>query len=154
ARIAAMHRSERPWRIITLSNRHAVQCWRADALRQIEPQEGGCRVAGTSGDLAGGRPIGDGKQQAYHQVAQQQPGELLGHFGRVAVEKSGRLSLGHYLLQGRAARLASYGVQRPCDLGRAHRLGDRKPEYGNHGGITYFALELRPEDDQSASERL
>jgi len=53
-------------------------------------QEGGCRVAGTSPDFAGGRSLGDTEQQADHQMAPEQPGELLGKFGRTACEQSGR----------------------------------------------------------------
>jgi hypothetical protein len=47
-------------------------------------QEGGCGVAATSRDFAGARSLGDTEQQADHQIAPEQPGELLGKFGRMA----------------------------------------------------------------------
>jgi len=58
-------------------------------------QEGGCGLAGTSRDFAGVRSLGDAEQQADHQMAPEQPGELLGKFGRTACEQSGRLGPGH-----------------------------------------------------------
>jgi hypothetical protein len=47
-------------------------------------QEGSCGVAGTSRDSAGVRSLGDAEQQVDHQMAPEQPGELLGKFGRTA----------------------------------------------------------------------
>jgi hypothetical protein len=44
-------------------------------------QEGGCGVAGTYHDFAGVRSLGDAEQQADHQIAPEQPRELLGKFG-------------------------------------------------------------------------
>src|SRR5712691_11689213 len=70
-------------------------------------QEGGCGVAGTSRDFAGVRSLGDAEQQADHRVAPEQPGELLGKFGRTARKQSGRLGLGHDFTQGGAACLAA-----------------------------------------------
>ena len=89
-------------------------------------QEGGCGVAGTSRDFAGAGSLGDAEQQADHQIAPEQPGELLGKFGRTAIEKSGRLSPSHELTQRGTTRLAPYGVQRLRHLGRMDRLGDRQ----------------------------
>src|SRR4029077_1106766 len=78
-------------------------------------QEGGCGVAGTSRDFAGVWSLGDAEQQADHQIAPEQPGKLLGKFGRTACEQSGRLGLGHDFTQGGAACPASYRVdQAPC----------------------------------------
>jgi len=54
-------------------------------------QEGSCGVAGTSRDSARVRSLGDAEQQANHQIAPKQPGELLGKFGRTPCEQSGRL---------------------------------------------------------------
>ena len=53
-------------------------------------QEGGCGVAGTSRDFAGVQSLGDAEQQVDHQMAPEQPGELLGKFRRTAREQSGR----------------------------------------------------------------
>jgi hypothetical protein len=39
------------------------------------------------------RWIGDTEQQAYDQIAPEQPGKLLGHFGGVTIEESGRSRL-------------------------------------------------------------
>ena len=76
-------------------------CWLIDTPGLVPPriefQEGCGSIAGASRDLARARPLGDAKQQAHHQVAKEQPGKLLGHPGRVAAEKSGRLRPGHDL---------------------------------------------------------
>ena len=47
-------------------------------------QEGSCCVVGTSSDFAGVRSLGDAEQQADHQIAPEQPGELLDKLGRAA----------------------------------------------------------------------
>ena len=88
-------------------------------------QEGGCGIAGTSRDFAGVRTLDDIEQQADHQIAPEQPGELPGKFGRMAREQSGRLGLGHDFTQGGAACLASYRVERTRHFGyiRLPRLG-------------------------------
>ena len=111
-------------------------------------QEGGCGVAGTSRDFAGVRSLGDAEQQADRQIAPEQPGELLGKFGRTAREQSGRLGLGHDFTQGGAACLASYRVERTRHFGGLDRLADRQSEYRNDRGIAYLADELRPERSQ------
>src|SRR5260370_39258855 len=108
-------------------------------------QEGGCGVAGTSRDFAGVRSLGDAEQQANHQIAPEQPGELLGKFGRTAFEQSRRLGPGHDFTQGGAACLASYRVERTRHFGGLDRLGDRQSEYRNDSGIAYLSDELRPE---------
>jgi len=54
----------------------------------MELQEGGGCTAGSPGDFPGGRRVYDAEQQADHQVAPEQPGELLGHFRRAAAEQS------------------------------------------------------------------
>src|SRR5258708_39113104 len=111
-------------------------------------QEGGCGIAGTSRDFAGVRSLGDAEQQADYQMAPEQPGELLGKFGRTASEQSGRLGPGHDFTQGRAACLAPYRVERARHFGGLDRLADRQPEYRNDCGIAYLADELRPERSQ------
>src|ERR1700730_2182448 len=105
-------------------------------------QEGGCRAAGTSRDFARFRSLGDAEQQADHQIAPEQPGELLGKFGRTPFEQSGRLGLGHDFTQGSAACLASYRVERTRHFWGLHRLADRQPEYRNDRGIAYLPDEL------------
>src|SRR5712664_2612015 len=115
---------------------------------RMKLQEGSCGVAGTSRDFAGGRSLGDAEQQADHQMAPEQPGELLGKFGRAACEQSGRLCPGHDFTQGGAACLASYRVERTRHFGGLDRLGDRQSEYRNDRGIAYLADELRPERSQ------
>jgi hypothetical protein len=117
-------------------------------------QEGGCGVAGTSRDFAGIRSLGDAEQQADHQIAPEQPGELLGKFGRTAREQSGRLGLGHDFAQGGAACLASYRVERARHFGGLDRLGYRQPEYRNDRGIAYLAHELCPERSQHLRQGL
>src|SRR5260370_40265112 len=102
-------------------------------------QEGGCSVAGTSRDFAGVRSLGDAEQQADHQIAPEQPGELPGKFSRTACEQSGRLGPGHDFTQGGAACLAPYRVERTRHFGRLDRLGDRESEYRNDRGIAYLA---------------
>src|SRR5882762_11816377 len=94
-------------------------------------QEGGCGVAGTFSDFAGVRSLGDAEKQADHQIAPEQPGELLGKFGRTACEQSGRLGLGYDFTQGGAAYLASDRVERTRHFGGVDRLGDRQSEYRN-----------------------
>jgi hypothetical protein len=88
-------------------------------------QEGGCGVAGTSRDFAGGRSLGDAKQQADQQIAPEQPAELLGKFDGTAHEQPGRLGLGHDFAQGGAACLAPYRVERTRHFRGLNRLGDR-----------------------------
>jgi hypothetical protein len=117
---------------------------------RIELQEGGRGVASASSELPGTRPIDDAKQQADHQVAPQQPGEVLGHFEGIAAQDSGPLGPGHYFPQGAPARLASYRVQCPRDFGCADRLGDRQPEDGDDDGIADLAQELCPDSGQRA----
>src|SRR5215470_11333477 len=73
-------------------------------------QEGSCCVAGTSSDFAGVRSLGDAEQQADHQIAPNQPGELLGKFGRTSCEQSGPLAPA--MILRKAARL----VSRPIEL--------------------------------------
>src|SRR5258708_29751120 len=111
-------------------------------------QEGGCGVAGTSRDLAGARPLGDAEQEADNQMAPEQPGELLGKFGRTACEQSGRLGLGHDFTQRGAACLASSRVESTRHFGGLDRLADRQSEYRNDRGIAYLADELGPERNQ------
>src|SRR5438445_994889 len=111
-------------------------------------QEGGCGLAGTSRDFAGVWSLGDAEQQADHQIAPQQPGELLSKFGRTPCEQFGRMGLGHDFTQGGAACLSSYRVERTRHFGRLARLADRQPEYRNDRGIAYLADELRPERSQ------
>src|SRR5262245_58003023 len=111
-------------------------------------QEGGCGVAGTSRDFAGLRSLGDAEQQTDYEIAPEQPGELLGKFGRTACEQSGRLGPGHDCTQSGAACLASYRVERTRHFGGLDRLGDRESEYRNDRGIAYLADELRPERSQ------
>src|SRR5260370_37288215 len=111
-------------------------------------QEGGCGVAGTSRDFARVRSLGDAEQQADHQMAPEQPGELLGTFGRTACEQSGRLGAGQDFTQGGAACLASYRVERTRHFGGLDRLGGRQSEYRNDRGIAYLADELCPERTQ------
>src|ERR1700738_5328823 len=111
-------------------------------------QEGGWGGAAPYPVFAGFRSLGDAEQQADHQIAPEQPGELLGKFGRTAREQSGRLGLGHDFTQGGAACLASYRVERTRHFGGLDRLGDRQPEYRNDRGAAYLADELRPERSQ------
>src|SRR6267378_6636069 len=102
-------------------------------------QEGGCGVAGTSRDFSGVRSLGDAEQQADQQIAPEQPGELLGKFGRTACEQSGRLGAGHDFTQGGVASLASYRVERVRHFGGLDRFSDRQSEYRNDRGIAYLA---------------
>src|SRR3977135_2086123 len=102
-------------------------------------QEGGCGVAGTSRDFAGVRSLGDAEQQADHQIAPEQPGELLGTFGRAACNTGGRLGPGHDFTQGGAACLASYRVERTRHFWGLDSLGDCQSEYRNDRGIAYLA---------------
>src|SRR5258708_6663068 len=111
-------------------------------------QEGGCGVAGTSRDFAGVRSPDDAEQQADHQIAPEQPGELLGKLGRTAREQSGRLRLRHDFTQGGAACLASYRVERTRHFGCLDRLANRQAEYRNDRWVAYLADELRPERSQ------
>src|SRR5260370_36401324 len=106
-------------------------------------QEGGCGVSGTSRDFAGVRSLGDAEQQADHQMAPEQPGELLDKLGRTACEQSGRLGPGHDFTQGGAACVASSRVEGKRHFGGLDRLGDRQSEYRNDRGIAYLADELR-----------
>src|SRR5258708_29624721 len=111
-------------------------------------QEGGCGVAGTSRDFAGVRSLGDAEQQADHQMAPEQPAELLSKFGRTACEQSGRLGASHDFTQGSAACLASSRVERTRHFGGLDHLGNCQSEYRNDRGIAYLADELRPERNQ------
>src|SRR5260370_24825767 len=111
-------------------------------------QEGSRGVAGTSRDFAGVRSLGDDEEQADNKMAREQPGELLGKFGRTACEQSGRLGPGHDFTQGGAACVASSRVERTRHFGGLDCLGDRQPEYRNDRGIAYLADELRPERSQ------
>src|ERR1700730_4977323 len=105
-------------------------------------QEGGRGVAGTYRDFAVVRSRGDAEKQVHHQIAPEQPGELLGKFGRTPYEQSGRLGLGHDFTQGGAACLASCRVERTRHFWGLHRLADRQPEYRNDRGIAYLPDEL------------
>src|SRR5580700_3178815 len=111
-------------------------------------QEGGCGVAGTYRDFAGVRSLGNAEQQADHQIAPEQPRELLGKFRRTPCEQSGGLGPGHDFTQGGAACLTSYRVERMGNFGGLDRLADRQSEYRNDRGIAYLADELRPERSQ------
>jgi hypothetical protein len=111
-------------------------------------QKGGCGVAGASRDFAGVRSLGDAEQQADHQIAPKQPGELLGKFGRTACEQSGSLGARHDFAQGGAACLASRRVERTRHFRGLDRPGNRQSEYRNDRGIGYSADELRPEGSQ------
>src|SRR5260370_18218783 len=115
---------------------------------RMKLEEGGCGVAGTSRDFAGVRSLGDAEQQADHQIAPEQPGELLGKFGRTASEQSRHLGQGHDFTQGGAACLASYRVESTRHFGGLDRLGDRQSEYRNDRGIAYLPDELRPDTSQ------
>src|SRR6516225_8795187 len=117
-------------------------------------QEGGCGVAGTSSDFAGARSLGDAEQQADLQIAPEEPGELLGKFGRTSCEQSGRLGSGHYFTQGGATSLARYRVERTRHFGRVSHFGDRQSEYGNDRGIACLADDLRPKRSQHVREDL
>jgi hypothetical protein len=105
-------------------------------------QEGGRSVAGTSRNFAGVRPLGDAEQQADHQIAPQQPGELLGKFDRAACEQSGRLGLGHEFTQGRTGCLSSDRIERTRHFGGLGYLGNSQPEYRNDRGVGYLADEF------------
>src|ERR1700734_1550117 len=98
-------------------------------------EEGGGGGAGTSRDFEGVRSLSDAEQQADHQIAPEQPGELLSKYGRTACEQSRHLGQGHDFMQGGAASLASYRVERTRHLGGLHSLGDRQSEYRNYRGI-------------------
>src|SRR5690242_2831407 len=100
-------------------------------------QEGSCGGAGTSCDFAEVRSLGDAEQQADHQSAPEQSGELLGKLGRTAREQSGRLGPGHDFMQGGAACIAPCRVERTRYFGGLDRLGDRQSEYRNDRGIAY-----------------
>src|SRR5262245_16102871 len=104
-------------------------------------QEGSCCLVGTSSDFAGVRSLGDAEQQADHQIAPEQSGELLGKFCRTSCEQSGRLGSGHDLTQGGAACLAPYRVERTRYFGGLGHLGDRQSEYRNDRGVAYLADE-------------
>src|SRR5260370_28518909 len=106
-------------------------------------QEGGCGVASSFRDFAGARSLGDAEQQADHQMAPEQPGELPGQFGRTACEQSGRLGLGHVFTQCHAACLASYRVERTHHFWGLDRLDDLQSQYRNVCRIAYLAYELR-----------
>src|SRR6185295_11013952 len=107
-------------------------------------EEDSCCVAGTCRDFPGVRSLSDAEQQADHQVAPEQPGELRSKFGGTACEQSGLLRLNHDFTQGGAACLASYRVKRMRHFRGLDRLGDRQPEYRNDCGIADLADELRP----------
>jgi hypothetical protein len=62
--------------------------------------------------ISRGRRVDDAEQQADHQVAPEQSGELLGHVRRTAAEQSAGLGLGHDRRQGGAAGLVPEGMQR------------------------------------------
>jgi hypothetical protein len=117
-------------------------------------QEGGRGVAGTSSDFAGVRSLGDSEQQADLQIAPEEPGELLGKFGRTSCEQSGRLSSGHDFAQGGATSLACYRVERTRYFGGVGHLGDRQSEYGNDRGLACLADDLRPERSQHLRQGL
>jgi len=82
-------------------------------------QEVGRGDASTSRYFTRVRPHGSSEQQANHQISPKQPSKLLGEFGRLTCNQSGRLSLNHDFPQGEAARRLSYS-------------GNRKPKYGNN----------------------
>jgi hypothetical protein len=121
-------------------------------LRQrMKLQEGGCGVAGTSRDFAGIRSLGDAEQQADHQIAPEQPGKLLGMFGRTACEQSGRLGLGHDFTQGGAACPASYRVECTPHFRGLDRLGDRQSEYRNDLGSLISRTSFVPKETSTCS---
>src|SRR6266436_6689707 len=95
-------------------------------------QEGGRCVAGTSCDFAGGRSLGDAEKQADHQIAPEQPGELLGKFGRTACEQSGRLGLG---AEHSAATLAPFAAPTSrLNPSGTHSIADlSRGDVGSHG---------------------
>src|SRR5882724_4832892 len=111
-------------------------------------QEGGGCVAGTSRDFAGVRSLGDAEQQADHQMAPEQPAELLCKFGRAAREQSRRLGSGHDFTHGGPACLTSSRVEHTRYFWGLDRLSDRQPEYRNDLGIAYLADEPRRERSQ------
>ena len=117
-------------------------------------QEGDGGVAGTSSDLAGVRSLSDAEQQTDLQIAPEQADELLGKFGRMSREQSGRLGSGHDFAQGRAATLACYRVERTRHFGGVGHLGDRESEYGNDRGIARLTDDLRPEKNQHLRQGL
>ena len=102
----------------------------------------------------GGRPLDNAQQQVEHQAAPQQAEQPLGHFDRVAVEQTRRPAPLHDSSQGSAARLAAKGVERPGDLGRARRLGNRQPEDGDDGGIADLLQEPRADGGQRPRQAL
>src|SRR5216684_1376360 len=104
-------------------------------------QEGRCSGAGTSRDFAGVRSLGDAEQQADHQMAPEQPAELLGKFGRMACEQSALPGPAHDFTQSRAACLPSYRVERTRHFWGLDHLGDRQSEYRNDLRIAYLADE-------------
>src|SRR5215831_7883353 len=120
----------------------------------MKVQKSGCSVAGASLDLTLVRPLGDAEQQAHHQIAPEQPSELLGQFCRTAIEQSGGLSLLHDVTQRGAARLAPCGIERPRHLGRVDRLGDRQSEYGDNLWVADLVEEPCSERSEQAPEAL
>src|SRR5260370_33630258 len=117
-------------------------------------QEGGCGVAGTSSNFAWVRSLGDAEEEADQQIAQEQPSDLRGKFGRTSSEESGPLGTGHDFPQGGPACLASDRVERTRHFGGLDHLGDRQSEYHNDRGIAYLADELGPEGSQHLRQGL
>ena len=113
-----------------------------------------CCVAGTSSNFTRVRSLSDAEQEADHQVAPEQPGELRNKFGRTACEQSGLLGLTHNFPQGGAAGLSSCRVERSRHFRGVARLGDRQPEYCDDRRIAYLAEELRPKRSQDLRQGL
>src|SRR4051794_494073 len=80
-----------------------VQCSSALSSRRISEQEGRCGLLGTRRDLPGARALADVEQQAEQFAAPQQPEQLLGRLGRVAVNEAGGCGAAHDLAQRAAA---------------------------------------------------
>ena len=92
------------------------------------------RVASPCFDRALVRSLDDPKQQIDHQVAPEQPRELLGEVCRAAIDQSGGARLAHDVAQRGPTRLSPKSIERPRHFGRLDRLGDRQPETATTSG--------------------
>ena len=104
-----------------------------------------CSIARAGLDCAWARSIGDAEQEIDHQIAPQQPGELLGEICWAASDQSGGARLAHDLPQRGATCLTPYRIERPRHLWRLYRLRDRQPEDRHHVGVADFPHGLGPE---------
>ena len=71
-------------------------------------QERGGGRARTFGNLPRARSLGDTEQEAEHEIAHEQAAEVVGKFGRPAVEQTARLSLSHHRPQRGATGFPTY----------------------------------------------